>query len=137
MVISELMLNPQFQDIILKMHWWVVDFSTAGISLITCDQPYMIFNTIRHPECLIYLPLGPTLGFYASLVPTKQHLKLDLRLEARDMNRCEAALAAQYIYAADRRAQALRRSGYDRPSCRSACSRDIERRSGRQRRPKA
>jgi hypothetical protein len=52
-VISELILNPQFQETILKMKWWVMDFAVAGISLVTCDRPYTIFRSITHPRGLI------------------------------------------------------------------------------------
>ncbi|ACB95079.1 DUF4238 domain-containing protein [Beijerinckia indica] len=104
MVISELMLNPDYHDIILKMFWWVMDFSSAGISLITCDRPYMIFRSIGHPRGLIYLPIGPRLGFFASPDPMKrrQLLNQNIALVTKEMNRWEAKLAAQYVYAADR-----------------------------------
>jgi Protein of unknown function (DUF4238) len=102
-VISELMLNPQFQKIILDMHWWVVDFTKAGLSLITCDRPYMVFRTIRHPRGLIYLPLAPNLAFYASPDPNKgrQLRAQKAKLVVKEMNRWQAALAARFIYAAD------------------------------------
>ncbi len=104
MVISELMLNPQFQEIILDMNWWVMDFAKASVSLITCDRPYMIFRSIRHPRCLIYLPIGPCLAFYASPDPSKetQLLRQNAKSVAKEMNRWQAALAAKFIYAADR-----------------------------------
>ena len=88
MVISELMLNPQFQEIILKMHWWVMDFSATGISLITCDRPYMIFRSIKNPRCLIYLPIGPRLGFFASpdSMKERQLLRQNGNLVAKEMN---------------------------------------------------
>lgn len=103
MVISELMLNPDFQDIILRMRWWVMDFSSAGISLITCDRPYMIFRSIRNPRCLIYLPIGPHLGFFASPDPMKQGqlLRQNGKSVVKEMNRWEASLAARYVYSAD------------------------------------
>jgi len=102
-VISELMLNPQFQNIILDMNWWVLDFTKAGLSLITCDRPYMVFRTIRHPRGLIYIPLAPNLGFYASPDPNKgpQLRAQPPKSVVKEMNRWQAALAARFIYAAD------------------------------------
>jgi hypothetical protein len=97
------MLNPQFQKIILDMNWWVLDFTKAGLSLITCDRPHMIFRTIRHPRGLIYIPLSPTLGFYASPDPNKgRQLRTQTpKSVVKEMNRWQAALAARFVHAAD------------------------------------
>jgi Protein of unknown function (DUF4238) len=103
MIISELMLNPQFQSIILQMNWWLMDFGATGITLLSCDRPYMIFRSMRHPRCLIYLPISPRLGFLASPDPMKegQLLRQNLKAVAKEFNRWQAALANQYIYSSD------------------------------------
>lgn len=103
MIISELMRNPDYHRIILDMHWWVADLAAAGISLITADRPYKTFRSIRHPRCLIYVPIGPKLAFYASPDPNKkkQLLGQPPKFIVKTMNRTLAMLAAKFIYAAD------------------------------------
>jgi Protein of unknown function (DUF4238) len=73
------------------------------VSLITCDRPYMVFRSLSHPRCLIYIPIGPKLAFYASPDPKKegQLLAQNAKSVAKEMNRWQAVLAARFIYSAD------------------------------------
>jgi hypothetical protein len=63
----------------------------------------MIFRSIDDPRCLIYVPIGPSLAFYASPDPRKERqlLARDAKEVAKVMNRSQARLAAKFIYAAD------------------------------------
>jgi hypothetical protein len=105
LVIMELMSNPEYHEIFLKMEWWVHDFSNSGISLITCDRPFVNARGLSHPRCLIYLPIGPYLGFFASPDPIKrsQISRQNRKFVGKTMNRWEASQAADYIYASDRK----------------------------------
>jgi hypothetical protein len=38
-IIGELMVNPQFQRLLLDMHWWTVNFDGSNVSLLTSDRP--------------------------------------------------------------------------------------------------
>lgn len=102
-IICELMLNPSFHQIILNMHWWVLDLAASGISLITCDRPYKTFRPISHPRGLIYVPISPSLAFYASPDPRKkrQLQAQPPKIIAKQMNRALAILAAKFVYAFD------------------------------------
>ena len=103
LVITALMRNQQFHKPLLSMKWWVIDFSRSGLSLIVGDRPYVNFRPISHPRTLIYLPISPSLGFFASPEPEKERQlrNQDARFVAREMNRRQAAFAARYIYSAD------------------------------------
>ncbi len=105
MIISELMRNPDYHRTILDMHWSVLDLAGAGVSLLTSDRPYRPFRSIRHPHCLIYVPIGPTLAFCASPDPRKrkQLLAQPPKFIVKNMNRALAMFAAEFIYAADAR----------------------------------
>ena len=109
LVISELMLNPTYQDIILKMNWWVMDFTSANWSLVTGDRPYMIFRSIHHPQGLIYIPIGPRLAFFASpdAAKKRQLMHQPINSVAKHMNRFQVSLAAKYVYAVDTQHTAL------------------------------
>jgi len=51
-----------------KMHWSIINFNEATRTLLTSDNPLIITpaNNIRDKECIIYLPLNPVQGFFAT-----------------------------------------------------------------------
>lgn len=51
---------------ILNMHWWTIDVSGNFYNLLTSDQPCIFTRGLGDPECLIVLPLNPSLIFFAA-----------------------------------------------------------------------
>ena len=102
-VMANIMLNRQYQERFLEMHWWTTDFSGSNFSLLTCDRPYKLFRELAHPRCLVYLPLGPDCGFFASPDEAKQKQlqRGGLDALAKQMNAVEVELAVHFVYAAD------------------------------------
>jgi hypothetical protein len=103
LIIGELMVNPQFQQLLLDMHWWTVNFDDSNVSLLTSDRPYMPLRPLSHPRSLLYVPIGPRLGFFASPEKEKREQigRVGVSKLAKKMNLFQVQTAAHFTYAAN------------------------------------
>jgi Protein of unknown function (DUF4238) len=106
-VIEELCLNPQYHEIFTKMHWWTMDLSSSDYALLTSDRPYCNFRPASHPQTLIYVPVSPSLAFFASPDPAKPAqlerycARKGVKHMATMLNTRVVSWAWKYVYATD------------------------------------
>ncbi|BBO69294.1 hypothetical protein DSCA_32240 [Desulfosarcina alkanivorans] len=58
--------NPEICTKILKMKWWLWDFSKAPYDLLLSDHPCIFVHGIDDPNCVIALPIHPRKAFMAT-----------------------------------------------------------------------
>jgi hypothetical protein len=102
-VIQGIVSDPKYQIELATLHWWTIDFTKSKHSLLTADRPYVAFRPLSDPRSLIFVPLGPKLGFFASPDQEKkrQLSRLDLTKLAGRMNDFVVRLAISEVYGAD------------------------------------
>ncbi len=71
--------------LILKMHWWISDVSGEDIDLFTSNHPCIYTRGLGDHQCLISLPLSPSVVFFAANNPKNKN-KI-LRLSKRKLMR--------------------------------------------------
>ncbi|MBY4733697.1 DUF4238 domain-containing protein [Cupriavidus pauculus] len=65
LLIPSLILDDRAYNRIIRMEWWQMDFSGAGIPLLSSDHPLVIVPGIDHPGCVIAMPINPRFAFFA------------------------------------------------------------------------
>lgn len=58
--------NRKIGEAIFQMKWWVIDFSSSAVSLLTSDRPFVMTAALAEDRCVIALPLGPRHAFFAT-----------------------------------------------------------------------
>ena len=102
LMIPKLIDNPEIVNMITAMDWWTADFSDASVDLLTCDRPCVFTHDLKNENCLIILPLSPTLAFFASGNSVKLREKLigiGASQLARMINESIVSQAVKYVYA--------------------------------------
>lgn len=91
--------GPIFKKI-YEMYWWTHSFDGASVNLLTSDSPLIISTGINNGNCVIALPLSPSLCFFAT-----HNLKTASRVASRPASRLARALnletvkqARQFVY---------------------------------------
>lgn len=96
--------NGKIGEKILRMKWWIWDFSRAPYELLLADHPCIFTSAIDDPNLIVALPIAPKKAFmatqsdHAAEVLRRQHPK-DL---ARRLNESTVTQARVRIYARDR-----------------------------------
>lgn len=54
---------------IMRMFWWTLDLSSSKVDLLVADRPVLRYEGLAHPDCLITLPLSPSVLFVAANRP--------------------------------------------------------------------
>lgn len=86
---------------IMRMYWWTIDLSHSKVDLLTADRPVLRYEGLAHHNCLITLPLSPSLLFVAAnrsdIVGQilRQHTLTDI---AKKANRDVVARASMHVY---------------------------------------
>lgn len=62
----ELIDNPYYGNRILRMRWWVWDFTGVPYELLLSDHPCVFTHGIDNAKCIIALPISPTKAFLAT-----------------------------------------------------------------------
>jgi hypothetical protein len=62
----ELVNNLEIGTKILKMKWWLWDFSESSYDLLLSDHPCIFVRGIDDPNCIIALPIHPRKAFIAT-----------------------------------------------------------------------
>ncbi|MCP4242792.1 MAG: DUF4238 domain-containing protein, partial [bacterium] len=62
----ELVNNPQVGEKILRMKWWLWDFTREKNSLLLADHPCIFTKGIDDADLVIALPIGPRKAFMAT-----------------------------------------------------------------------
>lgn len=57
--------NPRIGAHLINMRWGQITFPYHAPALLTSDRPLIWAYGLRHPDCEIFLPLGPKAAFYA------------------------------------------------------------------------
>jgi Protein of unknown function (DUF4238) len=58
--------NPEVGESILRMKWWLWDFTREQNDLLLADQPCIFTKAIDDPDLVIALPIGPRKAFMAT-----------------------------------------------------------------------
>ena len=58
--------------LLLKMYWWIVDVSGEDIDLITSNHPCIFTRGLGDPQCIISLPLSPSVVYFAANDPNNK-----------------------------------------------------------------
>jgi len=100
----ELVDNPDIGDKILRMKWWIWDFSSAPYDLLLADHPCIFTTGIDDPNLVIALPITPKKAFMAT---QSEHVANTMRLQhprglATRLNEASLNQARVRIYARDR-----------------------------------
>lgn len=96
--IPDVIHDEQARKDLLRMRWAVCDFKDASVDLIISDRPLYLVPRLDSAECLIYLPLSPTCGFFAS--PALHKLEaVPATALAKRCNEVMVAQAAKHVYA--------------------------------------
>ena len=100
MLLPRLIDHQAVGQLIINMHWSVMDLSQAADMLLTADRPFTSSHGLGNPACLIAVPLSPHHVFVAAN-STAQLFKLamqDAGDTVRNMNRLVVRLAVQNVY---------------------------------------
>ena len=92
--------NEQIGTIIMQMRWFVFDLVSSGITLLTCDRPYIRTLGLKDERCIIVLPISPRLAFIAthSQGIAERLLKAGAKILAKDINARIVAQAVKHVY---------------------------------------
>lgn len=66
MIFFKLVDNPQIGDKLLRMKWWIWDFSDVQHDLLLADHPCIFTTGINDPNLVIALPIAPKKAFMAT-----------------------------------------------------------------------
>ena len=96
--------NPDIGDKILRMKWWIWDFSSVPFDLLLADHPCIFTTGIDDPNLVIALPITPKKAFMAT---QSEHVANIMRLQhprdlATRLNESSLNQAQVRIYARDR-----------------------------------
>jgi hypothetical protein len=95
--------NPKIGEKILRMRWWLWDFTREQKDLLLADQPCIFTKGIDDPDLVIALPIGPRKAFMAT--STDRVATIMRRQRAKDllmrMNESSLNQAHVRIYARD------------------------------------
>jgi Protein of unknown function (DUF4238) len=103
-IIEGIIREPYYQKQFASLTWWTVDFSAAKHSALTSDRPYVQLRPLDHPKLLIYLPVGPKLGFFASSDPKIRDniSRQDVNFVVSTLNHFVVRFASRYVYGTDK-----------------------------------
>lgn len=62
----ELLDDPGVGNKLLRLRWWVYDFSTCSNHLLLADHPCVFAGGIDHPDLVVFLPISPRKAFLAT-----------------------------------------------------------------------
>ena len=98
----ELVDNPKYGNKILRMKWYLWDFSNTSYDLLLSDHPCIFTSGVDDSNCVIALPIHPKKAFLAtqndSVVQNlqRQHLKdLVMRLNESSVNQTRVRIYAR------------------------------------------
>jgi len=58
--------NKETGEIVINMHWEVIDLSASPFDLLTSDRPVMCLQGLKSRDCIIMIPLDPHRLFVAT-----------------------------------------------------------------------
>lgn len=96
--------NPEIHENITAMNWWTVDFRYSTVNLLTSDRPCLFTSGIRSENCVIALPLTPTLSFFACRNNSMKNklMKQGISSLAKRQNESIVGQAVKYVYSTDK-----------------------------------
>jgi hypothetical protein len=94
---------------IFRMPWWVHETRVAGIDLLISDRPCLLEGNAVDGLCLIALPLGPSMLFFACNDPqrTRGLRTMNETQLVKAINRASVGYAARRVYATGQHHSAL------------------------------
>jgi hypothetical protein len=92
--------NEKVGTIMMQMRWFVFDLVSSGITLLTCDRPYIRIFGLKDERCVIVLPISPRLAFIAthSEGTAERLLKAGIKFLAKEINARIVAQAVSHVY---------------------------------------
>ena len=66
LVFPKLVVHPKIGQAIFGMDWWAIAFPPGTVSLLTSDRPLIMTRALADQRCIISIPLGPRLAFFAA-----------------------------------------------------------------------
>lgn len=103
-IFHKLVDNPQIGDKILRMKWWIWDFSDVPYDLLIADHPCIFTTGIDNPNLVIALPITPKKAFMATQSDHAAEVMRRQRPQdlAMRLNESSIAQARVRIYARDK-----------------------------------
>ena len=103
MSLGKLVCDQERVDKILRMRWWLLDFSGQKSHLLLADRPCIFTTNIDDPDLIIALPIGPWKAFMATKTDEVantigQRRRQDLLMK---INESSLSQAKQRVYARD------------------------------------
>jgi hypothetical protein len=99
-MLPELIENERVGTILMQMRWFVFNLITSGITLLTCDRPYIRILGRNDDRCVVVLPISPHLAFIAthSQEIAERLVKTGTRRLAKEINAQIVAQATKHVY---------------------------------------
>lgn len=87
-LMAKFFVDRNFVMPIFNMYWAVIDTAKAGIDLITCDRPMIVYAGHDKPNFGVAIALSPDKAFFASkdIETVRRILRLDRRKFAKNIN---------------------------------------------------
>lgn len=96
--------NPKIGNEIINFKWFTSEFSQSQFSLLASDRPLVMTTGLQRAGCVIALPLGPRLAFFAardrSLIEHVVQRRSSTEL-ARALNGSVVSQAYRHVYGID------------------------------------
>lgn len=93
--------NSPVLEYLMSLRWEVRKLNNPRFPLLTADQPVFCNNKLEHKDGLLYIPLSPSVLFYALPKTSKAHGILDGRSENRIVRFCNKGMvegADEYVW---------------------------------------
>jgi Protein of unknown function (DUF4238) len=99
-VVPGVITDAKVGERIFRMPWWVHDVRSAGIDLLISDRPCLLEGNAVEGQCLIALPLSPTMLFFIcnGRRRTEALRAMNERQLVKTINRASAGYAAGRVY---------------------------------------
>lgn len=100
----ELVDNPSFGDKLLRMKWWMWNFSDVPYALVLADHPCIFTSGVDDPNLVVALPIAPKKAFMATQTDRVSEVMRRQRPKdlAMRLNESSVSQARVRIYARDR-----------------------------------
>jgi hypothetical protein len=101
-VVPAVIVDPKTGERVFKMPWWTHDVRGANTDLLLSDRPCILEGNALEGDCVIVLPLSPTMLFFISNRPAQvQFLRaMPMTDLVKMINKASVTYAADRVYGA-------------------------------------
>jgi hypothetical protein len=101
-VVPAVIVNNKTNERVFKMPWWTLDVHGANTDLLLSDRPCILEGNALEGDCVIVLPLSPTMLFFISNRPAQVQFLQAMPMTdlVKMVNRASILYAADRVYGA-------------------------------------